>query len=202
MSLFLPPAPDGTAEAIAHGLRRARAAGHLTLPGPAAAAVVVTPVAPHRVYTMGRDALLEGRGLAAARPAGWRAIVLQGGEAVAAVEFKGVAGDAHNFKSVNQGSLVEATAVAIAAAELLPEVKAEHYELRLLSIPAIRLVALWLHGSDGQLFLPLAPAPGHFKAHTPYGEAHFFELASALAARQAKFDDRPEGEPPAPGGTR
>jgi len=192
MSLFLPPAPDGTAEVIAHGLRRARAAGHLSLPGPAEAAVVVTPVAPHRVYTMGRDALLEKHGLAAARPAGWRAMVLQGGEPVAAVEFKGVAGEAHNFTSVNQGSFVEATAVAIAAAELLPEVKAKHYELRLLSIPAIHLVVLWLHADDAPLFLPLSPAPGHFKAHTAYPEAHFFELASALAARQAKFDDRPE----------
>jgi hypothetical protein len=140
---------------------------------------------------------MAGEGLAAAKLGGWRALVLQGSKPVAAVEFIGGSGDPKDFKSLNQGPYVQGTVSALAAAEAAAQVIQNDFEPRVLQIPSIYLMALWLHGSGENLFVPMEPAPGRLKANQIYTEAKFFREAFDLASRRKQFDDRPKGEPPA-----
>lgn len=196
MGLKLPSAPRGTQQVVALALQRAQTSGRFAFSGvTGGAAAVVTPVAVHQVYSVGLNQLANGRGLRAAKMVGWRTIVLHGSDPVAAVEFTGGGPELRNLKSVNQGPQVQSTASAITLAEGLAQVKEKDYEPRLLQISAICLVSLWLHGAKEELFIPLEPAPGDFKAYNVYSEVAFFNLATALAKRRMEFDDRPKGAP-------
>ncbi len=200
MGLKLPPAPPGTQQVVALALQRAQPSGRFAFSGAiGGAAAVVTPVATHQVYSIGLNQLADGSGLRAAKMVGWRTIVLHGSDPVAAVEFTGGGSEPRNLKSVNQGPQVRSTASAITLAEGMAQVKEKDYEPRLLQISSIYLVSLWLHGATEELFVPLEPAPGDFKAYNVYSEAAFFNLATTLAKRRMEFDDRPKGVPPTEG---
>jgi hypothetical protein len=190
MSLKLPATPEGTEEVVTYALQRTHSSGRFALAGGGAA--VVTPTAPHQVYSIGLDQLAEGSGLKVAKMVGWRTIILQGRNPTAAVEFSGGGGNPKNFKSVNEGPYVQSTATALAIAENMAQVKDQEFEPRLLQIPAIYLTSLWLHGSEQELFIPLDPAPSEFKPYAAYSEADFFDLATRLARRRTEFDDRPK----------
>lgn len=128
----------------------------------------LTLVAPHRMYTLRLDALLE-RGLAGASFTGWRFLVLDRERVVASTEL---AGDSGESPLMNGGPYVASTAAAIDELERLPEVAAGDFELRLLKVPGLHVVAAWLAG-DQRLAVPLAPAPGFLEAGRPYTEPEF-----------------------------
>lgn len=190
MSLKLPEAPQGTKNIVNHALQRAHKSGRFAF-----AVGAATPVAPHPVYTIGQDELVAGGGVEAAKFAGWRSIILQGDNTVAAVEFAGDGTGLKDFKSVNQGPYVQSTASAIAVAENLPQAKAEDFELRLLQLPSIYVVALWLHGRTQELFIPLKPAPRGVKPESVYSGANFFKLAGELARQREELADAAQRRP-------
>lgn len=196
MSLKLPPPPNGTQDVVAVAMKRAHASGQYIRSGAAGGAAVVTPVAPHQVYSIGLTQTANGEGLAAAKLVGWRAIVVEGKNPVAAVEFSSSGGAPGVFKSYNQGSQVQSTASAIAMAEGIPQVKTKDFEPRLLQIPSIYLLSLWLHGAQENLFIPLDPTPSGFKPYVVYSEADFFNAAAIQAKRRLTSDTRPQGTPP------
>ena len=68
--------------------------------------------------------------------------------------------------------------IAVGAQEPL---QARHYELRLLRIPAVYAVALWLHAPDGDLLIPVSPAPPPLRANEPYDAAAFSAALRPLA---------------------
>jgi hypothetical protein len=65
-----------------------------------------------------------------------------------------------------------------------PEVTDDATEVRLLRIPEVRLMAIWIGrgGSDDEL-IPLAPAPDEINVSESYGPAEFLRVASAIATR-------------------
>jgi hypothetical protein len=151
--------------------------------------------APHDVYALGLDEVAEGATLAAARMVGHRFLVLDGSKAIASVEVSDR--EARFGFQANEGPYVEATAIAIARAEEDPDLAGDDYEVRLLRIPALHFVGLWLKsdrdGADG--VIPLDPAPAHIepgRIHTP--DALFSTLASH-ARRVSAFDDIGEQPP-------
>jgi hypothetical protein len=125
-------------------------------------------VAPHRMYTLGADAIVSD-GLSAAVPAGWRFLVADGDRVVASAELAGDAGEA---PSLNGGPYVASTATAIDELERLPLLVQGDYEFRMLKVPALYVVAAWLVG-DNDALVPLAPAPSFLAAGRPYSEAEF-----------------------------
>lgn len=143
--------------------------------------------APHRMYTLGLDALLE-RGLEGAVFTGWRFLVLDRDRVVASAEL---AGDAGESPLMNGGPYVTSTADAIDDLERLPELTASDFELRLLKVPGLHVVAAWLAG-DQRLAVPLAPAPAFLEAGRPYAEPDF---AAALRgpAEQVLAAEGPSG---------
>lgn len=141
-------------------------------------------ISPHVVYFVGLNDLAEGRMLAAARPTSWRYMLLDGDNVHSAAELAIDAGEVGWFSHVDGGPFVASTVRGVAFAERLEVQEKADYELRLLSIPSVYLVALWLHGTDDYL-IPLDPAPGGLQPERAYTEPQIISLLSELALRRA-----------------
>ncbi|WP_327090201.1 hypothetical protein OIE66_06150 [Nonomuraea sp. NBC_01738] len=114
---------------------------------------------PHQVFTLGLDAIESGAGLEAAQPVGWRYLITGGGEVIASAETAQAADGSPEPAQFTEGPFVGATATAVRAARALPQLAKGAFELRLLRIPALYLMALWLHSPAADLLVPLAPSP-------------------------------------------
>ena len=207
MALRIPVAPAGMEQIVRNAM--ARSAGALGLAGPQMAGMAgggaLAPAAPHEVFSLGLDDIAENRVIAAARPMGWRVLVVGGQGAVAAIEFDAAGGGATagggpvagSFKNINEGPFVEATVEGIHAAEAESKVQQRDYEVRLLEAPAIYLVALWLHRADEDLFRPLGKhMPEGLQGDRFYNEKDLLAAIQPLAKRRQTQDDRPQGSPP------
>ncbi|WP_436788116.1 hypothetical protein [Yinghuangia sp. YIM S10712] len=141
----------------------------------------LTAVRPHRMFEIDLSDLAAGRGVDAARPVGWRWLVHDGLHTVGAVEVAD-RGTGQHVARFTEGPFTTCTDAAIAALRSLPRVERGYYELRLLHIPGLYTVALWLADLIGwhDLLVPLAPAPPGVQALRPYPAD---ELAGTLADR-------------------
>lgn len=161
MPLHLPDPPTDVANKVRSTVRMfAGNTNHnlKALHGAKADRVDVTT--PHQVFTMGLDDVTSGAGLEKARSVGWRHLVVADGKPIASAETTlAQDGKTHVPGHVNEGPFVNATAEAEAAAQALPQVAAGDFELRMLRIPAVYFMALWLHSPATDLLVPLAPSP-------------------------------------------
>ncbi|MBB5824967.1 hypothetical protein [Micromonospora carbonacea] len=142
---------------------------------------------PHQVFTMGLDDVEAGGGLDRARPGGWRFLLESGGEVIASAESTETP-DGSRPPSFNEGPYVRATATAVRAARALPQLATAGFELRLLRIPALYLMALWLHSPNTDLLIPLAPSPIGNEGRVVLPPVFFRELSGHAR-------DRRTGEP-------
>jgi hypothetical protein len=151
---------------------------------------------PQRAFALGLDALAESQPLAqAAQPTGWRFLIEEARNPVAAAEVHDSTRAAVPAQ-VTRGAFVQSMADGLRQAEDLPPVREASFESRMLRIPALHVVAIWLH-ADGRddVVVPLDPAPPPLEAGRSYAEPEFVEVASgmareALAANQAA--ERPD----------
>ena len=183
----------------------ARLVGHLTelarereLPHPMAAMRLETlsHSEAHPVYFVPLDALAQGKLLQAAKQTSWRYLLVQNGAAVAEAELsagsrraKGGKSRTLEFASLTHGPFAGATVDALAAAERLPQVARQEYELRLLKIPAVYFVALWLHAANDDILIPMGQPPGGLKRNEPYTEAAVVAALRDSAAQASRFDE-------------
>ncbi|MEV0222054.1 hypothetical protein [Streptomyces sp. NPDC050704] len=187
MPLHVPPAPAPALRTVLTALgsptavREARTPSLRTAQGPA------TPELPLPVHVLDR---ITPAGASATRLAGWRFLIRCGGRAVAAAETR-LTPDGWAFSHFFEGPYVTATERALRQAETMTETTAQPYQARLLSVPELYMLTLWLHGdyaADGaeghpaatDLLVPLAPAPPGIAAHRPHRVA---ELLPVLTHR-------------------
>ncbi|PAZ14299.1 hypothetical protein CLM62_19770 [Streptomyces sp. SA15] len=185
MPLHVPPAPAPALRSVLTALgsptavREARTPSLLHAQGPA------TPELPLPVHVLDG---VDAAGVPATRLAGWRFLIRCGDRAVAAAETM-LTPDGWAFSRFFEGPYVASTERALRQAETI----AQPYQPRLLSIPGLYMLALWLHGdrtADGatghpaatDLLVPLAPAPPGIAAHRPHRVA---ELLPVLTHRVA-----------------
>ncbi|MFG3026026.1 hypothetical protein ACGFZQ_47355 [Streptomyces sp. NPDC048254] len=183
MPLQFPPAPAPALRSVLTALgsptavREARTPSLRTAQGPA------TPELPLPVHILDR---IDPEGVSATRLAGWRFLIRCGDRAVAAAETM-LTPDGWAFSHFFEGPYISSTERALHQAEALQQT----YQPRLLSLPGLYMLALWLHGdrtADGaeghpaanDLLVPLAPAPPGIAAHRPYPVA---ELLPVLTHR-------------------
>jgi hypothetical protein len=125
-------------------------------------------------------------GISATRLAGWRFLIRCGDRAVAAAETM-LTPDGWTFSHFFEGPYVASTERALRQAEAT----AQPYQPRLLSMPSLYMLTLWLHGdvsedgatghpADTDLLVPLAPAPPGIPADVPHRVA---ELLPVLTHR-------------------
>jgi hypothetical protein len=157
---------------------------------------------PHPVYVATLDDLAAGKLLAAAKQTGWRYLLAQDDEVVAEAELaagrrgskgakgaKGAKGEDLAFAGLTHGPFAGATVDGLHAAERLPQVEKADYELRLLKVPSVYLVALWLHGADEDILVPLGQPPAGLKKNKAYTEAGVIRALRDTVARTKEFND-------------
>ena len=184
MAIQAPEPPDEALDAVRESLarRRPRRRAPLLRRGPPARPPSASVTAPQRVYTVGLEALAARESVErTAEPTGWRFLVEEPEQPLVAAEVQDLTRAAVPAQ-VTEGAYVHSTADALRAAEALDVVREGDFELRLLRVPALYLVALWLQAPDrDDVFVPLAPAPSPFEAGRPYSEPEFAGAAAALA---------------------
>ncbi|WP_030948210.1 hypothetical protein [Streptomyces sp. NRRL S-646] len=183
MPLHVPPAPAPALRTVLTALgsptavREARTPSLLHSQGPA------TPELPLPVHVLDE---LSPAGAAATRLAGWRFLIRCGERSVAAADTM-LTPDGWAFSHFFEGPYIASTERALRQAETM----GQPYQPRLLSVPSLYMLTLWLHGdctADGatghpaatDLLVPLAPAPPGIAAHRPHRVA---ELLPVLTHR-------------------
>jgi hypothetical protein len=185
MPLHVPLAPAPAQRSVLTALGSPTAVREAPTPALRAAAhqQPATVEFPLPVHVLDR-VTLSGR--APTRLTSWRFLIRCGGQAVAAADTM-LTPDGWAFSHFFEGPYVAATEQALRQAESLPTA----YQPRLLSVPELYMLTLWLHGdtaADGgtghpapaDLLVPLAPAPPGIAAHRLH---RFADLLPVLTQR-------------------
>jgi hypothetical protein len=162
MPLHLPSSPSNARDLIAQAISR------LSMAGGAADAVAavedpsrLNAALQHQVYTLGATDIAQGRNLSQARLVAWRFLIQYGQKTIAAVEFScNSQGGNLRFSSLDTGLFAQATRDAAAQAEALDVVKNGEYEFRVLRVPSVYVMAVWLKNLQGRddVVIPIDPA--------------------------------------------
>ncbi|MFI6406340.1 hypothetical protein [Streptomyces sp. NPDC050548] len=183
MPLHVPPAPAPALRSVLTALGSPTAVREARTPSLRAAQGPATPELPLPVHVLNR---VTPEGTAVTSLAGWRFLIRCGDRAVAAAETM-LTPDGWAFSHFFEGPYIAATERALRQAENMKSA----YQPRLLSVPGLYMLTLWLHGdltADGtgghpaatDLLVPLAPAPPGIAAHRPHRVA---ELLPVLTHR-------------------
>ncbi|MFG2790341.1 hypothetical protein [Streptomyces sp. NPDC048419] len=183
MPLHVPPAPAPALRTVLTALGSPTAVREARTPSLLHAQAPATPELPLPVHVLDR---LTPAGASATRLAGWRFLIRCDDRAVAAADTM-LTPDGWAFSRFFEGPYITSTERALRQAESMPQ----SYQPRLLSVPGLYMLTLWLHGdctADGatghpaatDLLVPLAPAPPGIAAHRPHRVA---ELLPVLTHR-------------------
>jgi hypothetical protein len=190
--------PPAAAEVIA-ATNVARLAGspHAELGGlESATAADVSLAMPHPIYTLGLNDLLNRRpidDLGEHDITGWRYLVQDHERTVAGVEL---AVDPETsdvrFAQLQSGPVAESTEATIRGAQERDDVRQQSFEVRLLRVPALYVMALWLNDRDAQqnrdLIIPLDPAPSWLEANRAYSADEFMDTLYRKARERQEHD--------------
>ena len=145
----------------------------------------ISATVPHAVFNLTLDDAKEGR-VEAARQTGWRFLLAVDDTVLASAETRSQGGR-QVFSHVNAGPFVAGTADALAAAEKIAEGDERQLELRLLNVPALYLMSVWLNPADDgggdPVFVPIAPAPAGFEANRAYEQKELLDVLRAAAGQ-------------------
>ncbi|QKW05392.1 hypothetical protein HUT18_02375 [Streptomyces sp. NA04227] len=185
MPLHVPPAPAPALRSVLTALASPTAVDEAHTPSLRTAGGPLSAEFPLPLHVLDR---IPQDGVLSTRLAGWR-FLIRGAEHVLAAADTRPTPDGWAFSHFFEGPYVTATERALRQAEAL----AGPHQVRLLSVPELYMLTLWLHGdcaADGaagspaptDLLVPLAPAPPGIAAHRPRQVA---ELRPLLSLRLA-----------------
>jgi hypothetical protein len=190
---IMTPNPPAEVDAVARGSlnnliqRRQLHVSALARVDPAA----VDLSAPLPVYNLGLDDLVADRPPSENSLTGWRYPISVDNRVVASAEVATEPGNANpRFSSVNQGPFDPAIETALE--RLASSGETTQHSVRLLRIPALYLMALWLHSDDqDDRYQPLPPAPTPLRAGESYSWSELREALLQQARDRLEFDDSP-----------
>ncbi|MFC8507990.1 hypothetical protein ACFU3J_34020 [Streptomyces sp. NPDC057411] len=180
------PAPAPALRSVLTALGSPTAVREARTPALRAAQGPLSPELPLPVHVLGVGS--AGAGAAGQPPrtrlAGWRFLIRNGDRAIAAADTM-LTPDGWSFSHFFEGPYVTATERALIQAEAL----LTPYQPRLLSVPELYMLTLWLHAdteADGDsvvpgaadLLVPLSPAPPGIAANRPYRVADLLPVLS------------------------
>ena len=161
-----------------------------------------TVESPRPLYDLGLDRILDGSGLDAASHVGWRTLVGIGTTPVAMADSDA---DPENpaVRAMNYGPFVVGLASAgrSRAASFAREAGAGergpgNLEERVLQVPAVYFVGLWLHDEGDpshDVIIPAAPAPSGLDADERYPAAALLDRLARLGRERLAVDDHGTG---------
>lgn len=186
MPLHVSPAPAPALRSVLAALgsptavREARTSALRSVQGP------LSPELPLPVHVL--DGLTPARTVPLTRLAAWRFLIRSEGRAVAAADTV-LTPDGWTFSHFFEGPYLASTELAVRQAET----SATACQARLLSIPELYMLTLWLHGdteadpaggvlAPADVLVPLAPAPPGIAAHRPHRVADLLPVISLRVA--------------------
>ncbi|MEU3985622.1 hypothetical protein AB0F77_37105 [Streptomyces sp. NPDC026672] len=188
MPLQVPPAPAPALRSVLAALGSPTAVREARTPALRSAQHPATAELPLPVHVLDR---ITPEGMSATRLTGWRFLIRCDERAVAAAETM-LTPDGWAFSHFFEGPYIPSTERALRQAETLQQT----YQPRLLSLPGLYMLTLWLHGdctADGaeghpaatDLLVPLAPAPPGIAAHRPHRVAELLPVLTNRATPPA-----------------
>ncbi|WP_426500254.1 hypothetical protein [Streptomyces sp. D54] len=186
MPLHVPPAPAPALRSVLAALgsptavRGPRTSALRSVQGP------LSPELPLPVHVL--DRIAPARTAPLTRLAAWRFLIRSEGRAVAAADTV-LTPDGWTFSHFFEGPYLASTELAVRQAEA----SATAWQARLLSIPELYMLTLWLHGdteadpagavlAPTDVLVPLAPAPPGIAAHRPHRVADLLPVISLRVA--------------------
>ncbi|WP_217229018.1 hypothetical protein [Streptomyces anulatus] len=186
MPLHVPPAPAPALRSVLAALgsptavRGPRTSALRSVQGP------LSPELPLPVHVL--DRIAPARTAPLTRLAAWRFLIRSEGRAVAAADTV-LTPDGWTFSHFFEGPYLASTELAVRQAEA----SATACQARLLSIPELYMLTLWLHGdpeadpaggvlAPTDVLVPLAPAPPGIAAHRPHRVADLLPVISLRVA--------------------
>jgi len=191
MPMHLPEPPHGVADEVRSKVHKFADEGKFTskaLHGAEKERLDVST--PHQVFTMGLDDVLAGGGVDRAEPAGWRYLIEEGGQPIASAETSAGPDGTQEVSRFVEGPFVAATDKALKIIRKLPKLEAAGFDLRLLRIPAVYQMALWLHSAEEDLLVPLEPSSIGKEGKAMPADEFFGDLAEL--ARATSFRSEPD----------
>jgi hypothetical protein len=126
---------------------------------------------PMPVYVVALDDITEPTFFNAAQRVGWRYVVYDGNAASGVADIHGEGGT-FAFGGLTQGPASDRMVEAATVAHQTFSTPNEGYELRILEIPELREMSLWLHGETADHFIPYVEgtpnAPQHIKVDSGF----------------------------------
>ncbi|MEY9967202.1 hypothetical protein ABIA33_005267 [Streptacidiphilus sp. MAP12-16] len=182
MSLSMPQPPAAALRAVLGALDSPNAVRAVRTAAMRRRTGVLAPANPLPVHLLDPMAALPGPALAGARRTGWRFLIQDGDEVVAAADTRECT-EGQVFSHFAEGPYPLSTLRALQQAKQHTASSPTVYLPRLLSVPGHYMAALWLHpvldrAQSADLLIPLAPAPLGVTAHRPHDAD---ELLSLLA---------------------
>ncbi|WP_326696397.1 hypothetical protein OG909_03065 [Streptomyces sp. NBC_01754] len=172
MPLLVSPAPAPALRSVLAALGSPTAVREAHTPALRSVQGPLSPELPLPVHVLDRIAPTEAA--PSTRLAGWRFLIRDGERTVAAADTV-LTADGWAFSHFFEGPYLASTELAVRQAEST----ATPYQARLLSVPELYMLTLWLHeeteddAAGGTLapvdvLVPLAPAPTGITAHRPH----------------------------------
>ncbi|MET8173677.1 hypothetical protein [Streptomyces clavifer] len=172
MPLHVSPAPAPALRSVLAALGSPTAVREAHTPALRSVQGSLSPELPLPVHVL--DRIVPSEAAPRTRLAGWRFLIRSGERAVAAADTM-LTADGWTFSHFFEGPYLASTERAVRQADAATA----HYQPRLLSIPELYMLTLWLHDDTGadaaggalaptDVLVPLAPAPPGITAHRPH----------------------------------
>jgi hypothetical protein len=133
----------------------------------------------------GAGDLITGKFLSTAELVSWRYLLMQGTNAVGAMELNAdkKRGEYLKFNSLGKSQFDNSVLEAIRIAEQLPQVKKQDYELRYLWLHFFA-PAIWLHGESNDIIIPLTDYWKTWNAYQPYSEGEIIKVLKPFVEQE------------------
>jgi hypothetical protein len=188
MPLYVPPAPAPALRSVLAALGSPTAVHEDRTPALRSAQGPLTPELALPVHVL--DQIMPSGGSPRTRLTGWRFLIRSGDRSIAAADTK-LTPDGWTFSHFFEGPYISATESALRQAEAMNT----PFQPRLLSVPELYMLTLWLHGdttadasdsgtvpAPSDLLVPLAPAPPGIAAHRPHRVADLLPVMTLRLA--------------------
>ncbi len=190
MKITLPQTPANGAQVILPAVQAALQAQVLNIIAPASktAGTSLSLSGAYPGYSLTLDNLAVGNEMSYAVKGVWHHLVFINGNVVADAQLIW-RDDKMEFSALNCGPMAASIVDALNMAEKASVLRAKSVELRLLSVPALHVVAVWLHGEDEDRFIPVAPTPHTLMPMQIIDKERLFSILIPEAqALKQKFD--------------
>jgi hypothetical protein len=184
MGITLRPPPLEADQTVSNGLRLIAETAQPSIHRELASLPTSDVNTPQEVFAFNVEDVANEADLRKARFIGWRYLVGTASSPTAAAEVFVNAEGNHIFGGLNSGVIAENTAKSIRQTLVSYKDSKEQYYLRLLRIPGLYLIALWLEDPSGtDILIPVAPVPPRLEAGGIYTDRSFLAALRPEAIR-------------------